>query len=97
MYVWYAAPAHMARTDKPEEVNQWFEDTIRGLWPIAMGSLSLRKSPCGSTAGLANRVRATPVTLSMAERGSSGFRSMCRMNSLPIWNVPFGMAGIFRK
>jgi hypothetical protein len=36
----------MARKDKPEEVKQWFEDTIRGLWPIAMGSLSLRKSPC---------------------------------------------------
>ena len=36
----------MARKDKPEEVKQWFEDTIRDLWPIAMGSLSLRKSPC---------------------------------------------------
>ena len=36
----------MIRKDKPEEVKQWFEDTIRGLWPIAMGSLSLRKSPC---------------------------------------------------
>jgi hypothetical protein len=36
----------MARADKPEEVKQWFEDTIRGLWPIAMGSLSLRKSSC---------------------------------------------------
>jgi hypothetical protein len=36
----------MSRTDKPEEVKQWFQDTIHGLWPIAMGSLSLRKSPC---------------------------------------------------
>ena len=51
----------------------------------------------GSTAGLANRVRVIPVTLYMAERGSSGFRSMCRMNSLPIWSAPFGMAGIFRR
>src|SRR2546429_6253295 len=46
MYVCHTAPVHMARTDKPEEVKQWFQDTILGLWPIAMGSLSLRKSPC---------------------------------------------------
>jgi hypothetical protein len=46
MYVCHTAPVRMARMDKPEEVKQWFQDTIRGLWPIAMGSLSLRKSPC---------------------------------------------------
>src|SRR5271169_4225607 len=36
----------MATKETPAEVKQWFQDTIRGLWPIAMGSLSLRKSPC---------------------------------------------------
>ena len=36
----------MIRTDKPEEVKKWFQDTICNLWPVAMGSLSLRKSPC---------------------------------------------------
>ena len=36
----------MPRRETPEEVKRWFQDTIRGLWPIAMGSLSLRKSPC---------------------------------------------------
>ena len=46
MYVCHTAPVQMARMDKPEDVKQWFQDTILGLWPIAMGSLSLRKSPC---------------------------------------------------
>jgi hypothetical protein len=36
----------MARKETPVEVKRWFQDTMRGLWPIAMGSLSLRKSPC---------------------------------------------------
>jgi len=36
----------MARRDTPEQVKRWFQDTVREIWPIAMGSLSLRKSPC---------------------------------------------------
>lgn len=36
----------MARRDTPEQVKTWFQDTVRELWPVAMGSLSLRKSPC---------------------------------------------------
>ena len=46
MYACHTTHVRMAPTDKPEEVKQWFQDTIRGLWPIAVGSLSLRKSPC---------------------------------------------------
>jgi len=36
----------MARRDTPEQVKKWFHETVRALWPVAMGSLSLRKSPC---------------------------------------------------
>ena len=36
----------MAQLDKPEEVKKWFQNKVRDLWPVAMGSLSLRKSPC---------------------------------------------------
>lgn len=36
----------MARRETHEDVRRWFQDAVRELWPIAMGSLSLRKSPC---------------------------------------------------
>lgn len=36
----------MTRRDAPEQVKRWFQDTVREIWPIAMGSLSLRRSPC---------------------------------------------------
>src|SRR5207249_1279192 len=37
---------YMPRKETSLEVKRWFQDATRGLWPIAMGSLSLRKSPC---------------------------------------------------
>jgi len=37
---------YMNRRETPEDVRRWFQGAIRNLWPIAMGSLSLRKSPC---------------------------------------------------
>ena len=36
----------MARSETPEEVKRWFAREIQRLWPVAAGSLSLRKSPC---------------------------------------------------
>jgi hypothetical protein len=36
----------MPRKESPEEVKRWFREAIRDLWPVAAGSLSLRKSPC---------------------------------------------------
>ena len=36
----------MARTETPEEVKLWFQGAAQKLWPVAIGSLSLRKSPC---------------------------------------------------
>lgn len=36
----------MARMETPEQVKLWFQGAIQRLWPVAIGSLSLRKSPC---------------------------------------------------
>ncbi|MGH9447932.1 MAG: hypothetical protein ACRD3O_19750 [Terriglobia bacterium] len=36
----------MPKTETPEEVKRWFQGGIQELWPIAAGSISLRKSPC---------------------------------------------------
>jgi len=36
----------MAKDETPEEIKRWFSDAIQKLWPVAMGSISLRKSPC---------------------------------------------------
>lgn len=37
------------KREKSDDVGRWFEGAIRDLWPIADGSLSLRKSPCVRT------------------------------------------------
>jgi hypothetical protein len=36
----------MKRHESPEAVRRWFFNQLEVLWPIAGGSLSLRKSPC---------------------------------------------------
>jgi len=36
----------MAKDEMPEEIKRWFLNAVQRLWPIAMGSVSLRKSPC---------------------------------------------------
>ena len=36
----------MPKNETPEEVRRWFLQAIQGLWPVALGSISLRKSPC---------------------------------------------------
>ena len=36
----------MARMETTEQVRLWFQGAARDLWPVAVGSLSLRKSPC---------------------------------------------------
>jgi molybdopterin-guanine dinucleotide biosynthesis protein A len=32
--------------ETPEDVRRWFLNTIEKLWPVALGSISLRNSPC---------------------------------------------------
>ena len=34
------------KQEQPRELKQWFAKATKRLWPIALGSLSLRKSPC---------------------------------------------------
>ena len=36
----------MPKSETPEEVRRWFLNATQKLWPIAGGSISLRKSPC---------------------------------------------------
>lgn len=36
----------MERPESPEAVRRWFFRQLEALWPVAGGSLSLRKSPC---------------------------------------------------
>lgn len=34
------------RRETPENVRSWFTVAIRGMWPVAIGSLSLRRGRC---------------------------------------------------
>jgi hypothetical protein len=34
------------KTAPPSEVRRWFFEAVQALWPVADGSLSLRKSSC---------------------------------------------------
>lgn len=36
----------MAAAESPDDVRRWFLARVQELWPVAGGSLSLRKSPC---------------------------------------------------
>jgi len=36
----------MPKSETTEEVRHWFLNAVQKLWPIAAGSISLRKSPC---------------------------------------------------
>jgi hypothetical protein len=34
------------KSESPSDVERWFRTQAAALWPAALGSLSLRKSPC---------------------------------------------------
>ena len=34
------------KNESPADVERWFRTHAAGLWPAALGSLSLRRSPC---------------------------------------------------
>ena len=36
----------MNKSETSEDVRRWFVGAIKDLWPVALGSVSLRKSPC---------------------------------------------------
>ena len=48
MHVCDVAHMHVMspRVESPTDVERWFRAQAAGLWPAALGSLSLRKSPC---------------------------------------------------
>lgn len=48
MHVCDVAHMHVMppRVESPTDVERWFRARAAGLWPAALGSLSLRKSPC---------------------------------------------------
>jgi hypothetical protein len=35
-----------AKADRVSDVERWFREQLAPLWPVALGSLSLRRSPC---------------------------------------------------
>lgn len=36
----------MADDETPADVRRWFSKAVSGVWPVATGSISLRKGPC---------------------------------------------------
>ncbi len=44
-----SARTRKAKDEKADDVRRWLLEEIRDLWPVADGSLSLRKSPCVRT------------------------------------------------
>lgn len=36
----------MPRHESPSDVEKWFRRRLLRLWPVGLGSLSLRRSPC---------------------------------------------------
>lgn len=36
----------MKRTEKAQDVKRWFLREVERLWPLALGSVSLRRGPC---------------------------------------------------
>ena len=46
LYVRHTAHIQCRRTKLRSEVRRWFLSTVQKMWPVAEGSLSLRKSPC---------------------------------------------------
>lgn len=37
---------YVKKNETPEDVKRWFASSIASLWPVAEGSLSLRRCPC---------------------------------------------------
>ena len=46
VYVHTCSCTQMDKNQTPAAVRQWFRATVQQLWPVATGSLTLRKGPC---------------------------------------------------
>lgn len=46
LYTCIIAHIQMANDETSAEVRRWFSQAVSGIWPVATGSLSLRRGPC---------------------------------------------------
>src|SRR6516164_2018298 len=46
LYTSIMAHIRMPDDESSSDVQRWFTEAIRRIWPVATGSLSLRKGPC---------------------------------------------------
>ena len=46
VYMQNGTYTNMADDKSPSDVQHWFTKAVGGIWPVATGSLSLRKGPC---------------------------------------------------
>ena len=46
MCAWWHIYRVPPKIESPTDVERWFRAQAAGLWPAALGSLSLRRSPC---------------------------------------------------
>lgn len=44
--IWHTYCMSRQKAEAPADVEQWFREQAATLWPAALGSLSLRRSPC---------------------------------------------------
>jgi hypothetical protein len=44
-----SARTRTKKNENADDIRQWLVESIKDLWPVADGSLSLRKSPCVRT------------------------------------------------
>ena len=44
--MWHTYPVMPRKVESPTDVERWFRAQSADLWPAALGSLSLRRSPC---------------------------------------------------
>ena len=44
--IWHIYSMSSQKSEAPADVERWFRNQAARLWPAALGSLSLRRSPC---------------------------------------------------
>ena len=77
----------MAQIETTEQVRLWFQGAVRDLWPVAVGSLSLRKSPCirkGCQDCKSGQGHSSYALY--GRKGIAGFPYTCQTTWPAIWN-----------
>ena len=63
------------RTETSEDVRLWFLNAVKNLWPVALGSISLRKSPC-----VRKKCSACASGKGHSSYALSGYQTNCRFS-----------------